>query len=157
VKGMSIIMWFFIIALIIGFSITIAIITTVIFLISLILRSNNDLQRYQLLNNARNSAHCHQHKFEDQQFMDETNRQNQQLVDETNRQNQQLVDEANRQNHRFMDEQFVNWNMEEGMKSVTPFEHGGYNVDIGNSFNNNQHISDSNNISHNNNDFNSGF
>lgn len=42
-----------------------------------------------------------------------------------------LMEEMQRQQNQ----QFVDWSMEESMKSVTPFEQGGYDMDQGNSFN----------------------
>lgn len=50
------------------------------------------------------------------------------FMDEMNRQNNQLfMDEMNRQNDQFF--------MDECMKSVTPWEMGGYDMNFGNSFN----------------------
>lgn len=71
---------------------------------------------------------------------------NQQLIDQ---QNQQLIDQQNQfmdQQNRFMDQQnqmmqqqFVDqhnmWAMQESQNMVTPFEAGGYNLNMGNSFN----------------------
>ena len=47
------------------------------------------------------------------------------------RQNGRFVQEQFRQQN----EQFMNDSMKFGMDSVTPFEHGGLNMDFGNSFN----------------------
>lgn len=45
-----------------------------------------------------------------------------------NEQNRLFMEQQQRENER--------WVMEESMKSVTPFEHGGYDMHNGNSFNN---------------------
>ena len=54
---------------------------------------------------------------------------NKQLFDQ---QNQQLLDQQNQQ----MIAQQNQWFMEESLKSVTPWEMGGYDLNQGNSFNN---------------------
>jgi hypothetical protein len=45
--------------------------------------------------------------------------------------NNEDMEEMQRQQHQ----QFVDWSMQESMKSVTPVEHGGYDMNQGNSFN----------------------
>lgn len=51
--------------------------------------------------------------------------------EEMQRQQQLQRDEIQRQQNQ----QFLEWSMEEGRKSVTPVEHGGYDMTQGNSFN----------------------
>lgn len=66
-------------------------------------------------------------KEQEQQFQNLMNQQ----------QFQQFIQEQ--QFQQFMDEDVqrsIQWSVDEGMKSVTPFEHGGYDMNNGNSFNN---------------------
>ena len=112
-------MWFFIIfAIMCFFIINTIFIVGIIHVIS-ISKIRDTIKNYRL-QNTRNSKHRQHHHF----------------TDEMNFQQQQFMDEMNRQQHQ----QFVNWSMEEAMKSATPFEHGGYNLDHGNSFNDMNHF-----------------
>ena len=62
--------------------------------------------------------------------MDQQNQMHQQLMNQQNQMHQQLMDQQNQ-----MDQQFNQWAMDESIKSVTPFEMGGYDMSCGNSFN----------------------
>lgn len=53
------------------------------------------------------------------------------FMDQTNWEQQHFMDEMNQQQFQ----QFMNDSMQFGMDSVTPFEHGGFDMNEGNSFN----------------------
>ncbi len=82
---------------------------------------------------------------EQERIMQENmNMQNQMLEEQMMREQEQMMQEnLNMQDQIFHDQEFSEWSMDECMKSVTPFEHGGYDMDNGNSFNDSSFTHDS--------------
>ena len=71
--------------------------------------------------------HHDDNDYQNRLFQEQMDYQNQLFQDEMNCQDQIFQDEMNRQ--------FIDYSLDESRKTVTPFEHGGYDMHHGNSFN----------------------